>query len=124
MQKKSRNDILTELYASGYVQAYLRTISHPSDLAYLDDAEGLIWLIVAEIPEDRLQAMYEEKGDLSGVRRFVTGIIRHQLISTKSVYYRTFKRPYCNTDLTDCPMEIKEVLGLFDPIWLQDQRED
>lgn len=87
----NREQILQELYDTQFVQRY--TMEKCKQRDYYDDYLGEVWLIICQIPEERLVKLYEEGDGINGVRRFVAGIICRTVASqTTEPYYRLIKR--------------------------------
>lgn len=96
--------ILQELYDTGFIPAYCRTVNRGKyNDTDIEDIEQEVWLIVCSMPEERLQFLYNQGKGINGVRRFCSGIISRQINSVTSPIYRTYKRmPYdCIGDISD-----------------------
>lgn len=90
---KTKNEIIKELYKTDFIFKYTRQLLKQQEL--LDDAVAEIWLIVAELSEERLQQLYNE-GGINKVRQLVSGIISRQMNSKNSRFYYTYIKK--NTD--------------------------
>lgn len=84
---KTKEEIIKELYNTGFVFKYTAKLLKQKEL--LDDAVAEIWLIIAELSEQRLQQLYNE-GKINKVRQLVSGIISRQMNSKNSRFYYTY----------------------------------
>lgn len=92
--KKTKQQILDELYRTEFVEKYTRQLLRQQDL--LEDATQEVWSIVAAVPEERLQGWYKEDG-INGVRRYTSGVINRTVNSdTSSFYLKYIKRSLAN----------------------------
>lgn len=105
---KTKNEIIQELYDTDFVQRYSMQLLNSADVPNYDDYLGELWLIICEIPEERLQKLYYHKKKdgtiegINGVRRFVSGIITRQIKSDTSLLYcRYKKKQQYNTNIDD-----------------------
>lgn len=122
----TREEILKELYDTQFVPNYIRKLALPSDQPYLDDLESDIYLVLCEMPEERLVEIYNQppRPSINNVRRLVSGIIYRQEHSQTSAYFKKYKRPHLNDDTTpDVSLEWKEACGLLDERWERDAHE-
>lgn len=81
---KTKEEILKELYNTQFVENYTKRLLKQQE--FLEDAVGEIWLIVAELPEDKLQNLYNE-GGINKVRQLISGIVSRQINSKNSKFY-------------------------------------
>ena len=91
---KSREEILNELYLTGYVDKYTRQKLVNREVP-AEDAIQEVWLIVCQIPEERLQELYEARG-IDSVRQFVGGIICRTVCSKSSGFHYTYVKKDTN----------------------------
>lgn len=109
---KSKEEILNELYETGFVEKYTRQLLRQQEL--LEDAIQEVWAIVCSVEEERLQGWYKEDG-INGVRRYVSGVINRTVNSdTSSFYLKYIKRSVDNlTQKIDNDPKVKfsEVTG-------------
>lgn len=87
-----RNEIILELYKSEFVPKYVHVVAHPTDADNMDDIIAEIWLMICEIDDSRLLAIYND-GGMGQINRYVSGMIWNQLRSTNSAYYKRYKVP-------------------------------
>lgn len=93
----NKNEILEELYATEYVDRYTRQICVNNE--YVEDFIQEVWLIVCDLPEERLQKWYRE-GGINQIRRVVGGIINRTARSTTSgAYYKLVKKDIKNIQI-------------------------
>lgn len=86
----TRDDILQELFETEFVEKYTRQLCMRPDL--LEDYVQEVWLLIAELPEDKLQEMYQIDG-INTIRRYVSGVINRTVRSkTSAAYYKLIKR--------------------------------
>lgn len=91
IQKLTREKILEELHLCEFVEKFTREKCLQQE--YLDDFIQEVWLIICQIPEERLIKLYNQDGSINGVRRFVAGIICRTVASqTSEAYYKLSKR--------------------------------
>lgn len=122
----TREEILKELYDTQFVPNYIRKLALPSDQPYLDDLEGDVWVILCEIPEQRLIDIYNQGGrpSINNIRKLASGIIYRQEHSETSTYYKRYKRPHLNDDTTPgVSLEWREACGMLDERWERDAHE-
>lgn len=127
MSKKSRNDILTELYNCGFVRRYLWSVMRERDYVYAEDYEQEIWLILAEMSEDKWDDVYHHttaEGNMDDVFRYVSGLIRRQVMSDHSRLFYLYHQRQQAIDHSGESMESLEWRGAFDPTWERDQHND
>lgn len=92
--KKTKDEILDELYRTGFVEKYTRQLLRQQEL--LEDAIQEVWAIVCSVEEERLQQWYSEDG-INGVRRYTSGVISRTINSdTSSFYLKYIKRSVDN----------------------------
>lgn len=84
---KTKEEIINELYNTQFVENYTKRLLKQQE--FLEDAIAEVWLMIAEIPEERFQQLYEERG-IDKVRQFVGGIINRQINSKNSKFYYTY----------------------------------
>lgn len=88
----TKNEIITELYNTNFVQKYCREIFKNTKDIPIEDVIQHIFLQVLEIDEQKLIDIYEKKG-INGIRQFVSGIINRQTNSVRSsLYYLYVKK--------------------------------
>lgn len=91
----SRDEILKELHDTEFVEKYTREKLKQQE--YLDDYIQEVWLILCQLPEEKLQELYAQEGTINGVRRFAAGVICRTVASqTSDAYYRLVKRDVRN----------------------------
>lgn len=116
MRKKSREEILDELIATGFIEKYARQLSKACDEDYIEDGIQDIWLIILNLSEEKLQDLYysQKTNNINAVRRYCSGIIHRQIVSTSSAYYKQYHKPHLYDDEnTSYSIADKEELGLF-----------
>lgn len=96
----TRNEILVELYNTQFVENYAKKFVKGNDIENLEDEIQELYLIAAEIPEERLINMYRTDG-INGVRRFMAGVIHRQMNSTTSLIHSKYRKHKINTFTTD-----------------------
>lgn len=82
----TKNQIITELYNTNFVQKYCREIFKNTKDIPIEDVCQHIFLQVLEMDEKKLIEIYEKKG-INGIRQIVSGIINRQCNSTRSSLY-------------------------------------
>lgn len=87
---KSRDEILDELYKTGFVENYVKQLAKANDIEFLDDEKQEIWLIICKIPDKRIIELYN--GDINNVRKFVSGVIHRQMKSVTSSIHTKYRR--------------------------------
>lgn len=88
----TKNEIITELYNTEFIQKYCRKIFKNTQDIDIEDVIQHCWLQILETDDQRLIDIYNKKG-LNGVRQFVSGIISRQVNSTRSsLYYLYIKK--------------------------------
>lgn len=87
----TRNQIITELYKTGFVENYIRKIANNEDWANIDDYICEIWLMICEVPQQDIVDKYNDCG-INCLRQYISGIIVRQIHSENSVIYRQYKR--------------------------------
>lgn len=86
-----KDEILQELHDCEFVEKYSREKCKQQE--YLEDYIQEVWLILCQIPEERLIKLYEQDNSINGVRRFAAGVICRTVASqTSDAYYRLVKR--------------------------------
>lgn len=96
---KSKNEIIEELYRTKFVDNYVfKKLVNKKDIP-LEEATSVIWEIICSMSEEKLQELYS-KGEINGVRKYVSGIICRQCCSTTSSLY--------HQEITKNPQKIKE----------------
>lgn len=85
----TKNEIITELYNTNFVQKYCREIFKNTKDIPIEDVIQHIFLQVLEIDEQKLIDIYEKKG-INGIRQFASGIINRQCNSVRSSLYYTY----------------------------------
>ena len=96
----TRDEILVELYNTKFVENYAKKFVKGNDIENLEDEIQELYLIAAEIPEERLINMYRADG-INGVRRFMAGVIHRQMNSTTSLIHSKYRKHKINTFTTD-----------------------
>ena len=96
----TRDEILVELYNTQFVENYAKKFVKGNDIENLEDEIQELYLIAAEIPEERLISMYRADG-INGVRRFMAGVIHRQMNSTTSLIHSKYRKHKINTFTTD-----------------------
>lgn len=96
----TRDEILVELYNTQFVENYAKKFVKGNDIENLEDEIQELYLIAAEIPEERLINMYRADG-INGVRRFMAGVIHRQMNSTTSLIHSKYRKHKINTFTTD-----------------------
>lgn len=86
-----REEILKELYDCEFVEKYTREKCLQQE--YVEDYIQEVWLIICQIPEEKLIKLYAQENTINGVRKFVAGIICRTVASqTSEAYYKLAKR--------------------------------
>lgn len=101
----TRNEILTELVRTHFIENYARRFCGIADLVYYDDIIGELYLIVAELPAQLIIDLYNGCG-INCVRRYVAGIIVRQMQSTRSRVYHKYTEHVYHEQATE-PKDIK-----------------
>ena len=96
----TRDEILVELYNTQFVENYAKKFVKGNDIEFLEDEIQELYLIAAEIPEERIISMYRADG-INGVRRFMAGVIHRQMNSTTSLIHSKYRKHKINTFTTD-----------------------
>lgn len=118
----TREQILKNLQETNFIPSYIRRLSHATDGEFIDDLEQEIWVVVCALSDEKLKAIYS--GNINNLRRYVAGVIHRQIKSTTSAYYRTYKRPFFQTDKnTTYTLAEKEELNLFTVEWYDEVNE-
>ena len=109
----TRDEILQELYDCEFVEKYTREKCKQQE--YLEDYIQEVWVIICQIPEEKLQELYMQENNINGVRRFVAGIICRTVASqTSEAYYKLIKRDAKNISIkinSDRRMKFDEEKG-------------
>lgn len=87
----TRNEIITELYKTQFVEKYAAMFMSEADRINKQDIIQDLYLMVCELNPERLCAIYDS-GKINGVRRFVAGLIIRQMRSDHSEIYRRYTR--------------------------------
>lgn len=90
MMDKNKNEIISELYATRFVENYTRKIASGIDLAIFQDIIGEIYLKICELPEKVITEIYNGCG-INCFRRYVSGLIYRQVKSSNSTIYWKYK---------------------------------
>ncbi|MBO7226544.1 MAG: hypothetical protein J6V33_03055 [Bacteroidales bacterium] len=85
----NKNQIITELYNTQFVDKYCRQIFKNTNEINIEDVVQHCWLQICEIDEKKLINIYNKK-QIDGVRQFVSGIINRQCNSVRSSLYYTY----------------------------------
>ena len=118
----TREQIIKSLQETNFIPSYIRRLAHHTDGDFIDDLEQEIWVVVCGLSDEKLKAIYN--GNINNLRRYVAGVIHRQIKSTTSAYYRTYKRPFFQTDKnTTYTLAEKEELNLFTPEWYDEVNE-
>lgn len=88
---KSKEQILTELYETHFVENYTHKLASNADMEMFDDIVGEIYVIICELPAKLITQIYNGCG-INCFRRYVSGIINKQIRSNNSRVYRVYKR--------------------------------
>ncbi|OJW82060.1 MAG: hypothetical protein BGO69_15800 [Bacteroidetes bacterium 46-16] len=93
----NRQEILTYIYQSDYINATLKTILKKSVgehkySFYYDDAKSHFLVCVSSIKEATLLRVFNEKG-IKGIEHYCAGIINNQFASSTSSFYKQFRNP-------------------------------
>lgn len=91
-----KQQIIKELYETQFVENYLKTFVRANDIDHVSDEIQEIYLIVCQMDEERLTALYSN-GGINGVRRFVAGVISRQMKSTTSRIHQIYRKRQGNT---------------------------
>lgn len=86
---KTKNQIITELYNTNFVDKYCRQIFKNTNEIDIEDVIQHCYLQICEIDEQKLIDIYNKKG-INGIRQFVSGIINRQCNSVRSSLYYTY----------------------------------
>ena len=85
----TKNEIITELYKTNFVDKYTRQIFKNTNDIPIEDVIQNNYLQICEIDEQKLIDIYNKKG-INGIRQFVSGIINRQTNSVRSSLYYTY----------------------------------
>lgn len=85
----TRNDIITELYKTQFVEKYAAMFMGEADRINKPDIIQDLYLMVCELNPEKLCAIYES-GQINSVRRFVAGLIVRQMRSNHSAIYKKY----------------------------------
>ena len=89
---KTKNEILYELYETGFVGAYLRKINNNRyDQWELEDIEQDLWLMICELSAEKIQSLYRQ-GGINKVRQYCSGVIACQILSTHSYTFYRYRK--------------------------------
>lgn len=106
--KKNREEILEELHRTQFVENFTKKFVRQNDIDYIEDEIQDIWIIICELPQEKLQALYRN-GGINGVRRFVSGIIHRQMNSVTSKIHATYRKrigtTYSTANMTNEELE-------------------
>lgn len=119
-KKKTKEEILLELYDTMFVPNYIKKLANSSDQPFLEDLENDIWVILYSQPEERIQNLYysQKRNQINAVRRFTAGCIHRSIRSTTSPYYRLYKKMNSMMDKNyEKSLAEKEQLGLMTDDW-------
>lgn len=90
----SREDILQYLWDVGLINNYVKKLEYETiDDETLQDIIQEIWLVICEIPEDKIVNLYKEQGK-TGLTAFMSGLIYRQIHSNTSPIYRKYKAQF------------------------------
>ena len=101
---KTRDEILVELYQTKFVENFARKFCGKADMVYFDDIVAELYLILCEMPASKLVAVYyscDDRSNIDCLRRFVAGVIVHQLRSKESRIYLRYTRHVYRQKPTD-----------------------
>lgn len=96
MMQLDQNEIIGELYKTGFVRNYVTKLSKNRDYIDINDATQTIWLELLELPEGKLEEIFI-RGGINEIKKFASGIIHRQIVSkTSKVYKEQFKKSASN----------------------------
>lgn len=85
---KSKSEIIEELARKGTVEAMVQNIAHQPLSADLKDLSQMVYLVLLEYDESKLQDLWENHQ----MKFFLARIIVNQYRSTNSPFYATFRK--------------------------------
>lgn len=97
LKNSNRDEVINWLYATHIVEWYTTKLC----MKTLEDEDTRdkvqeIYLMVLEIPQDRLDELYEQGTKI--LSSYIVGLIKKQLVSDTSDIYKKYNR-YCQTQL-------------------------
>lgn len=104
-----RDEIITELESTGFVENYANKFCGQMDRVYFEDIVAELYLIICELPASLVEQIYNGCG-IDCFRRYVSGVIIRQMRSTNS---RVFRK-YTGHVYREVPMEIVNYEGKED----------
>lgn len=91
-ESNSREDILQYLWNIGLINNYIRKLEYGTiDEETLQDIIQECWLIICEIPEEKICKLYNEQGK-TGLTAYISGVIYRQVHSDTSAIYIKYKK--------------------------------
>lgn len=85
---KTKNEIIEILARGRKVEAMIENIAHHSLTADLEDLSQMVYLILLEYDEGKLQDLWENRQ----MNFFLARIVTNQYNSTSSPFYTTFRK--------------------------------
>lgn len=85
---RSKNDIIAEMAEQRMVEAMVENIAHQSLSADLKDLSQMIYLILLEYDDDKIQDLWENKQ----MTYFIAKIIINQYRSSNSPFHAQFRK--------------------------------
>lgn len=90
----SRDDLLQLLWDKGLVNNYIKKLEYVTiDNDTIEDIIQEVWLIICEIPPEKIEQLYATQG-ITGLTAFISGVIYRQIHSNSSSVYWKFKHGY------------------------------
>lgn len=111
-----RNDIISELCNTGFIEKYMRQQCFETDEDRIKDFAQEIYVILLSDDPEGIEQMYEE-GGLDRVKVFAAGIIKRQLTLSHSLIHRKYRK-YDRSMTSD--LEESGCVGMYDTPSLQD----
>lgn len=84
-----RDQIITELKRTKFVENYARRFAFGAEAVYFDDIVAELYMQICELPTSLMVQIYEGCG-INCFRRYVSGLIIRQLRSKNSKIYKKY----------------------------------
>lgn len=93
-KSNSREDILQYLWDIGLVNNYIKKLEYETiDEETLQDIIQEIWLMICELPEEKITSLYKNQGK-TGLTAYMSGVIYRQIHSKTSPIYKKYKAQF------------------------------
>lgn len=98
----TRDDIIKELIDKEFIEKLCTTFSSMLG-ENKDDFYGELWLIILEIPEEKLIKLYEEKS----LYFYLLSVARNQVVNDRSTFNRMYNKKITTISIDDYLIDIE-----------------